>query len=233
MSDQSTWDDFIGGLLEIEKRCRSQKLIDEQGNRWGVFGAKHSYLHTIPTGREVARLPDWENLKRCEYHILCGFDREEGTWGLLGSLRGAGQVLEVFKPENMPGVGPDRVKIHHQVRQVVNATDNEIADVAHRAVKEIMEINGFGPAAATRLLTLACPDRLVSVNMESVAGLRALSGLRWKTPDSLVNHYVELLKWVYKQPWFKARQPDDCWERKIWNCRAALLDAFVYEKING
>ena len=46
-------------------------------------------------------------------------------------------------------------------------------------------------------------------------------------------NYIELLNWVYEQPWFNARQPDDPLERTIWNCRAALLDAFVYEGING
>ena len=114
----------------------------------------------------------------------------------------------------------------------MNATGNEIARNAHKAMQAIRMIDGFGVAAATRLLTLARPDCLVSVNGQSAAGLGALSGLP-KTRDSLAVNYIELLNWVYEQPWFNARQPDDPLERTIWNCRAALLDAFVYEGING
>ena len=113
----------------------------------------------------------------------------------------------------------------------MNATDNEIARVAHRAVQEIRSINGLGPAADTCLLTAARPDRLVSVNEPSVAGL-TLSRTP-ETRDSLADNYVELLNWVYEQPWFNARQPNDPLEREIWNCRAVLLDAIVYKEING
>ena len=232
LSNQSTWDDFVGGLRVRDDHCRSEKRIDEQGNSWDVLGLDHSYIHTISTGREVARLPDWGNLTQRECYILYGFDREEGTWGLLGSLRGAGRVARVFTRERMPGVGPVRMQIHRQVKQVLNATDNEVARIAHRAVQEIRSIEGFGAAAATRLLTLARPDCLVSVNNESAARLGALSG-QPQTRDSLADNYVELLNWVYEQPWFHARQPDDPSEREIWNCRAALLDAFVYEEVNG
>ena len=232
LSNQSTWDDFVGGLRARDNYCRSQRLIDWKGNRWDIFGLDHSYLHTIFTGREVARLQDWGDLTKRECNILLGRDDHEGAWGLLGSLIGAGKVAHVFKRENMPDVGLVRKEIHHQVRQVVNATNNEIARVAHRAVQEIRSIDGFGAAAATRLLTLVRPDCLVSVNKESAARLGALSG-QPPTRETLANNYVELLNWMYDQPWFNARQPADPSEQEIWNCRAALLDAFAYEKING
>ena len=124
----------------------------------------------------------------------------------------------------------------YHVKQVLNATDNEIARVAHGAVQAIKSnndsLNGFGTATATRLLTLARPDCLVSANKESAARLGARSG-QPRTRDSLADNYFELLKWVYDQPWFKARPPDDPSEREIWNSRAALLDVFAYEEING
>ena len=232
LSNQSTWDEFVGGLQTRDNYCRSQR----QGNRWDIFGLDHSYIHTISNGQEAARLPDWGNLAKRECNILLGRDDHEGTWGLLGSLIGAGQVAHVFKPESTPGVGPVRAQIRHHVRQVVNATDNEIAHVAHRAVKAIVDDNdklrGFGPASSTRLLTLARPDYLVSVNKKSAARLGKLSR-QPQTSESLAKNYDKLLNWVHAQPWFNARQPDDPSEREIWNCRAALLDAFVYEEING
>ena len=128
LSNQSTWDDFVEGLRARDHDRRSQKRT----NRWDIFGLDHSYIHTISNGQEAARLPDWGNLTKRECNILLGRDDHEGTWGLLGSLIGAGQVAHVFKPESTPGVGPVRAQIRHHVRQVVNATDNEIAHVAHR-----------------------------------------------------------------------------------------------------
>ena len=105
-----------------------------------------------------------------------------------------------------------------------------------------MQHNGFGPGAATRLLTLARPDRFVSVNGQSAAELARLSGEHdnpallaadQKARDEWVReNYAELLTWVYDQPWFKEPEPDEPLERPIWKCRVALLDAFVYPPIN-
>ena len=147
LDEQSTWDDFVERL----------RAIDNYWNmRWegtNVLGDTHSWLHTISTGREVVRLPDWTNLTQRECYILRGFDQEEGVWGLLGTLRGAGKVVAVFNPDRMPDVGPIRMELHGYVNQVLNSNYNEIAQSAHAAVQAIMEIDGFGPAAATRLLT--------------------------------------------------------------------------------
>ena len=94
-----------------------------------------------------------------------------------------------------------------------------------------MQTRNFGPAAATRLVTLARPDCLVSVNGRSAAELGNLSNVAY-TADDLANDYAELLTWVYQQPWFSAPEPDDPLEGQIWNSRAALLDAFVYPPVN-
>ena len=238
LPNQSTWDDFVRGLQACDYLCRSQKLTDEKGNRWDVLGRDHSYLDTISTGRKVARLPDWGTLKKRQCNILLGRDDHDGTWGLLGSLVGAGKVARVFNPERMlePDVSPARNRIHHHVKQVLNATNSEIAHVAYEAVREIWWddnlLDRFGPAAATRLLTLARPDCLVSVNSKSATRLGTLSGAG-KTPDSLARNYDKLLNWVHDQPWFKAPEPTVPRERELWKSRAALLDAFVYEGIHG
>ncbi len=237
LSNQSTWNDFVEGLRVRNVRCRSRKLTDGRGNPWDILGNHHSYLHTISTGRKVAQLQDWGNLTKCQCNILLGRDDDEGAWALLGSTRG--QITKVFNPKRMPIVGPAREKILHYVKQVREATNNEIAHVAHEAVREIRWdddlLDGFGPAAATRPLTLARPDCLVSLNGKSAGGLAKLASLeRSITPESLANNYEALLNWVHEQPWFNAPRPDGpSRDRDIWDSRAALLDAFVYEEING
>lgn len=228
MIDGWTWRDFVDGLHSRDAYC----YYHEYG--WDVLGATRSYRHTILTGREVARLSvaRWQNLTSRECYILRGHDTEDGNWGLLGTLKGAGKVARAFNPERIPDVGPVRMQVRQQIQRVLDAADSEIADVAHSAVREIRAIDGFGAAAATRLLTLARPDRLVSVNNESADGLGALSESP-RTPDSLADNYGGLLQWIYEQPWFNEHQPHDSLERVIWNCRVALLDAFVYKWLNG
>ncbi len=227
LAKQSTWNKFVEQLRALDDYWRW-----ESDGGWDVLGETHSWLHTIATGREVVRLPDWTNLTKRERHILHGKGVGEGDWGLLGNLRVIGQLRNVFHPKYMLGVGPVRTQLRDYVNQVLNSDDNSIAQDAHMAVQAITknkkEFRDFGPAAATRLLALARPDRLVSVNGQSAKELGRLSGLP-TTPNSLANHYKKLLKWVYKQPWFKAPPPDDPLERTIWNSRAALLDPFVYK----
>ena len=228
MVSGGTWREFVDGLQSHDAYCH----YHDYG--WDILGATHSYLHTILTGREVARLSAarWQNLSTRECYILRGHTTKDGGWGLLGTLKAARKVARAFNPARMPGVGPVRNQVREQIQLVLDAADNEIADVAHSAVQAIRAIDGFGSAAATRLLTLARPDRLVSVNTESAHGLGVLSG-QPRTRDSLADNYGELLQWVYEQPWFNAHQPHDPLERMIWNCRVALLDAFVYQGITG
>ena len=225
LARQSTWDDFVAQLRDLDDYwCR------RSGGSWDVLGLgeAHSWLHTIATGREVVRLPNWTNLTKRECYILRGKGVGEGNWGLLGGLGGAGRFCMVFNPERMPGVGSVRTQLHGCVNRVLNAGDNQIAQVAWDMVQKIWRFEGFGAAVATRLLTLARPDRLVSVNHQSANGLGKLAGLPRNLPG-LAIRYVELLTWVYNQPWFSAPPPDDPFERTIWNSRAALLDAFVYK----
>ena len=228
LADQSTWDDFVEQLKALDDYWDWRS-----DGSWNVLGDTHSWLHTIATGREVVRLSDWTNLTKRECCILLGRNQDEGEgeWALLGSLRG--KVDSVLNPERMPDVGPVRTLLRKYVNQVLNLENYvEVAKESHTVVQEVMknktEFLGFGAAAATRLLTLARPDCLVSVNEKSAKELGRLSGLP-RARDGLANHYVELLSWVYEQPWFNAPQPDDPLEQMIWNSRAALLDAFVYE----
>ena len=140
----------------------------------------------------------------------------------------------VFNPENMPEVSSVRQQIREQVGRVLNTNPREIADVAQDAMERIRNMQHvenadrhIGHAAATRWLTLARPDCLVSINSKSSRKLGELSGLP-KTSHNLANNYATLLDWVHTQPWFNSSQPNDPLEQDIWNCRAALLDAFIY-----
>lgn len=226
LNNTSTWADFVKGL-----RVRDEPRSDKG---WNILGETHSYLHTISTGREVVQRGDWTTLTKREGEILSGFEskigKKEGNWGLLGSLKGAAKARSILT-NNAPENIEIRRRICQQVKRVLVASDDEVANIAADAMKVIRNEKGFGPAAATRLFALARPDRLVSINNESAALLGKFAGLP-KTRESLANHYSELLDWVYDRLWYQSPQPDDSSEREIWICRAALLDVFAYTALN-
>ena len=225
------WRSYVAALEKCDlwwnwkNRCKKHPF--------SVLGEKHSYLHTISAGREIAHSSDWTNLSQSESYILRGKDTEEGNWALLGSCRGKAEAVFNPESENLTDMMEIREQIHRYVKQVRCSPDVEIVRVAHGKLHEIVNdrigpFKGIGPAAASRLFTLARPDRLVSVNGASAGRLGQLICGEPKSPIWLTNHYDKLLEWLHEQPWFKAQKPDDPLERKIWNCRAALLDAFVY-----
>ena len=233
LADIVKWREFVEGLQAYDEYYR----YHEYG--FDVFGETHSWLHTIMSGREVVRLNDWTKLTKRECYILRGFTSkhgDEGNWGLLGNLP-VGQAPFVLNNENMPGVGGERREIREQIGSVLLAANN-IANDAHAAVQTIRamrriegERSGIGHAAATRWLALARPDCLVSLNSKSAYGLGEVSGLP-RNSDGLADVYTNLLQdWLFETSWFNefnGRLPDDPLERDIWNCRAALVDVFVY-----
>lgn len=234
LADINTWEQFVEGLRVYDEYYRYHEAYG-----FDVLGETHSWLHTINTGHEIVLLNDWMNLTQRECRILRGFtarDDHEGNWGLLGTVRGGGTY--VFNPTRMPEVGPIRLQIQEQITQAVQADPDEIVAVGTDAMAEIGQLQhvdnvdrGIGPAAATRWLALARPDYMVSVNNASASGLGEASGRPQNTND-LANVYADLLGWLHGQKWFNefnGRQPDDPEEREIWNCRAALVDVFVYE----
>ena len=84
----------------------------------------------------------------------------------------------------------------------------------------------IGPGVATRFLALARPDLYVSLNGASRQGLAECSGL---APTTMDRRYGDLLAWVHGSNWYRAERPTDALEGEIWDYRAALVDAFVYD----
>ena len=233
LEDIVTWTHFVEGLRVYNSYYRNHNK-----HHFDVLGETHSWLHTIRVGRDVVRRNNWANLTPRECRILLGSkDDVEGAWGLLGDMSPSRQASFALNNKNMPGVRSDRQQIRGLIEPVVLAADN-ITDVAHTAVQAIRKVrhneddyHGIGPAAATRWLALVRPDCLVSVNNPSASGLGQVSRLP-RNSSGLANVYSDLLLWLYDRPWFNefnGQQPEDHWDRVIWNNRAALVDVFVYE----
>ena len=119
-------------------------------------------------------------------------------------------------------------RIRRILANVVSAEDAEFPDVAVAAMQELTSIDYVAHGTATLLLALARPDRLVSLNGASRKAYGKLSGMSSSTLGEPQN-YRELLRWLYTQPWYRDPPPMDGALRRVWQFRAALVDAFVYE----
>lgn len=206
-------------------------LLREQDALW----ARHrdnislaAYLRCLEDARPVLSLPSWDDLSHRETTILLGLGTQYGPHGLLGSLRGAGVVKATFM-QDVPECRCVRARIREVIEAARDAeTAADFIRCAQTAVDAIVRLPRFSMATATRLLTLARPDRAVSINGASRAGLARLTG---RSPHWInePRNYATLLRWVHGQRWHQSPQPADADEAALWRARAALLDVLVYD----
>ena len=226
------WKGFVAAL----KQCNESWL--DEGYRWSVLGKTHSFVHTIDEAGAVARSEHWTRLRPGRATMLLGLrDEPGGTWGLLGSLGAAGTAKQAFLHSHEAEYRPVLRRLRRSVDRVIRAGDDEIVDVAVGVLEDLCRTDGkglagFGPGVVTRLLALARPDRLVSVNDGSRRGLSELFELPRTTLGEPKN-YRRLLKGLYKLGWYRDRPGRSREERRLWSMRAALIDSFVYDPRRG
>ena len=194
---------------------------------WSVLDERrHSWLHTIRTIGPIATREDWSDLRPKEVQMLLGVYKDDDLEaGLLGNMDSAWIAKKVFR-ESSPDNRRIRKTIKESVDKVAMARPNEFPDVAIEAFRNIEKENGFAIGVATRILTLARPDRIVSVNRAVKKRLRDV----FPDLDALdgAKDYKRLLSKLYRQPWYNVEEPSDDTERTWWSMRAALIDCFVY-----
>ena len=189
---------------------------------WSVLGEQGSWLETIEVLHDVIVHPDWGELDEYDRLRLLGLTHGE-SWALLGRMRRTA-LNTVF--------GADRETLQNTVLGVVAAADDAFPQLALESYQALRNIDGVGPGIATRLLTLARPDRFVSLNNASRAGLAAFFDF---APSTLgePHNYVGLLTAIYDQHWYRNPAPRNARERAISQIRTAMLDSFVYDTENA
>lgn len=208
----------FAGYQQALKEC--EQVL--RNNGWEIFNPRGpSYVRVISRRRKLLLgHRSWSQLGRSSRRQLMGLYRANlDWWGLMGRVRGS-HVQVVLDHET---------KIRASLQTVVKAHNTEFPEIAVDAMRELTtEIKYVGHGTATLFLTLARPDRLLSLNGASEKGFGAL--LR-KSPSTLraPENYRELLRWLYEQPWYADGPPANEDLEPIWRVRAALVDAFVWE----
>ena len=197
-------------------------MLQGEDPEWYVLNSqRRSYIRVIEKrNRLLLGEKKWSRLDReSQIRLKGGVPHTDSSWwGMLGRMaRSNGQA-----------VWSNEKRIRSILKKVVPADATEFPDVAVEAFRDLKRIDKVAHGTASLLLTLARPDRLLSLNGPSEKAYGKLSGLPYSTIREPQN-YRKLLVWLYNQPWYTDSKPTDEALAQIWQFRAALLDAFVYE----
>ena len=166
---------------------------------------------------------DWSRFDALHQKRLLGCAaRDDEDWALLGNMFGTA-IKPVFGDPDI------RDRIETAVKRVIAADDTRFLETVTSAYASLTDLHGVKTARATRLLTLARPDRCVSLNSESEQAL-ATYAASTPTDRSIPNSYGKLLQRIHQQPWFSRPKTGfgSRIEAEAWSMRVALLDAFIY-----
>lgn len=212
-----------GGYWQAIQRC-DMWWKSTESSRFSVLAPNRSWRGAIAKlGRTLQH--DWSDFDELDQRRLLGLAWNETTedWALLGRMRDASRRAVFEDPTT-------RSRIERSVRHVIEAADDAFPGVAVEAYGKLRSLPGIGGGVTTRLLTLARPDRLVSVNGGSAAGLARYARLAPTTLPESARNYDRLLRFIYQMPWFRTPVTDlrSDLQKEVWSMRAALLDSFVY-----
>lgn len=185
---------------------------------WSVLGEQASWRETIEVLHDAVRQQDWGKLDEYDRRRMLGLTKV-GGWALLGRMR---------PPAYNSVFGSNQDAIQKTIREVVSASSDKFPQLAFDAYEALCDVDGVREGIASRLLTLAKPDRFVSLNSGSRDGLARTFDFApttlWKP-----RNYRRLLTAIYNQEWYSGPPPLGSHEQVIHSMRTALLDCFVYD----
>jgi hypothetical protein len=177
----------------------------------------------LPKATQIG-LSNWLQLSKPDAEKLLG---NATGYGGLGRLQSAGTVTNIFYESNGKNL-KTREAIEKALSVIpIDPLAPAFEPMVKRAFDLVTNLDNVSFATVTRLLAVRNPDRFVSVNGESIAGLSKMSGITQKDLKTS-SGYVALTRWVMKQPWWSTEDPQD--DTSIyWRQRAAMLDILAYD----
>ncbi len=216
LNEVDDWRSYVAALKQCDQWWERWSRKHHPNNPWSVLGERNSWRETIRKLGSVVR-GDWHDLGDGDQSRLLGLGKD--NWALLGRMRGSA------KPTVFGRYGE---KIQTVIRRLCLANDADFPDAAIEAYASLVDLDGIRKGIASRLLTLAKPDRFVSLNDGSRNGLATFFDLAPSTLGT-TQKYGCLLEKINDLAWFRDPPPKDARNKEIWGMRAALLDCFVYK----
>lgn len=205
-----TWDEYVEKINEQDDRL----LVNGYSIR--VAEGDRSYFSELDKAAKFFRKRGgFESLSPEERTFLMG---KGNSSGLLGSMGGAGKAMHIAqkKPKEMAAI------------DTLPRSGVPTLDEVRRLLKALTKPKGIGLGVATRLMAAKRPDLFVSVNRGSepqLAEARRGKGIK------SINQYLDFLQEVWSTDWYLSDRPSDSDEAALWDRRAALLDAALYQYV--
>jgi hypothetical protein len=217
----------IPELLNAEWPKYERYIRQAASQRWeddALEDPRGSYLETLRLAGPIARRP-LPQPGTLEFRRLMGTTKAKGqiTCAYFGNMSAGGQGVH-----EMGHNSPLRKQINSIMPRVVKARNQpELLESAERLYTAVTSTKGVKCGVATRLLTLARPDRFFSVNTASTAMLSEVL----EVPAGSLKHwdgYSAQLRQLWASPWCTSSRPKARLSGLIWDARVALLDVACY-----
>lgn len=200
------WEDLVDAVLNDEHAKEQLRLdvLDEARRRFA-------------TQRSFAEMDDSERRE------LAGMV-DDSRWGLFGSMGGHGDFQHRV---NQKPAGISRAIACIPLTGEVSEEDYDRYVSAFQKAFD-GAAHGAGLASATRLLAMKRPDVFVPFNAKNKDRLCAAFGVP-KTTTKMENYWRRIIAPLQLVPWWRSSRPMREVEARVWDGRAALLDAIFYE----
>jgi hypothetical protein len=205
------WVSFLRNVADEARRTKKQGLGDLVISRLRVLDRVRDIFKTYDS---FSNIP-YED--RCR---VCGLKREEDgiDWLWFGSMLGAGYFKKAVKIHSgILAAAIDSIPLTGAIEK----SDYKYFLAAYR------KVSGCGLGTATRLLCMKRPDVFLPINDANARLLKNIFGLKHKIDFD--NYWDSVVMRVQESTWWNAPRPVSQTHRKIWDGRAAMLDAVSYE----
>jgi hypothetical protein len=200
-----TWSEFVRLILAPKRR----KRID------GGTAGKGDYLQTAERCQSLfAQRGRLAKMAPADRQFVGG-TTSEGGW--FGSMRGAG----FFKQR----LNDDPASLDTALNHI--PLIGKLKQSHFDAFAAAFQWERAGVGTASRLLAMKRPDLFICIDSKNRSGIASAFGVSASSLQTF-DGYWNLMQRIWRCPWWRAPQPQQTLERRIWNARVALLDSIYY-----
>lgn len=209
------WSDY---LVELKKGASARNLP--------LLTNENPWLRTLSIVQPLLAIP-FDRLNRSEFNKVLGEKGKTSLTGWFGAVTAGGNPYRELYSNNML-----RRNITKLLPRVINAKEIDEAIVeAGNLFNAMSSIEGIGIGAISRLLCISRPSLFISVNTGS---RKCLTKIFRTSANNLSTWegYSDAVGAICRTSWYTSPRPSGI-EGKIWDARAAFVDALAYSQTDA